>query len=234
MNGFRLHWSNFAIFDSAGRSLLSFDGGDYAFEGVLALVGPSGSGKTLFARALAVALPPKLKAINPPTLFRGTNGDGYGAIDGDEMAAVPQSPASALPGAVTCSALLDEALSWHPMTTEFRPTSAELLKRVGLSEQTCGPLQASQLSGGMAQRFSLSLALATGASTLILDEPTVGLDAQNVELFVELIKILARDRHLGVIMVTHDHRAAEIADRCVSFTRLGTLVANALVNGDGL
>lgn len=62
----------------------------------------------------------------------------------------------------------------------------------------------SELSGGQLQRVLLARALVNDPDLLLLDEPTSGLDAQAAEAFVQLVGEVARERGVGVLLVTHD------------------------------
>ena len=71
----------------------------------------------------------------------------------------------------------------------------------------------SSLSGGQRQRIYLARAFLRDAPVLVLDEPTTGLDPENVELVNEAIVELARGR--TCLLVTHDADTARTADRVV-------------------
>jgi len=69
------------------------------------------------------------------------------------------------------------------------------------------------LSGGQKQRVAIARALAAQPKLLLADEPTASLDSQTGREVVELLKGLATDQGCGVLMVTHDPRILDIADR---------------------
>lgn len=62
----------------------------------------------------------------------------------------------------------------------------------------------SELSGGQQQRVFIARALVSDPDVLILDEPTVGVDAQNEQFFYDLLQHLNQDRKLSIILVSHD------------------------------
>jgi putative ABC transport system ATP-binding protein len=69
------------------------------------------------------------------------------------------------------------------------------------------------LSGGQKQRVAIARALAAKPQLLLADEPTAALDSQSGREVVDLLKDLARQQGCGVLMVTHDPRILDIADR---------------------
>lgn len=71
------------------------------------------------------------------------------------------------------------------------------------------------LSGGQKQRVAIARALVGDPSIVLADEPTAALDSQSGKTVLDLLRRLARERDRAVVMVTHDHRATEYADRVV-------------------
>jgi multiple sugar transport system ATP-binding protein len=70
-----------------------------------------------------------------------------------------------------------------------------------------------ELSGGQKQRVAIARALAAKPQLLLADEPTAALDSQSGREVVDLLKDLARQQGCGVLMVTHDPRILDVADR---------------------
>jgi oligopeptide/dipeptide ABC transporter ATP-binding protein len=92
-----------------------------------------------------------------------------------------------------------------------------LLSDVGLPRPAeVARLRPGQISGGMAQRVMIALALAKDPALLIADEPTTALDVTVQAEVIGLLRRLCNERHFGVLLVTHDLGVAgELADRCV-------------------
>jgi putative ABC transport system ATP-binding protein len=82
------------------------------------------------------------------------------------------------------------------------------------------------LSGGQKQRVAIARALAARPRLLLADEPTAALDGRTGREVVELLRRLARDQGCGVLMVTHDPRILDVADRLVTMED-GRLMAGA-------
>ena len=94
-----------------------------------------------------------------------------------------------------------------------RDQAREWLRAVGL-EDHLGKLP-QDLSGGQKQRVAIARALAPRPQLLLADEPTAALDSGTGREVVELLKRLARDQSCSVLMVTHDPRILDVADRLV-------------------
>ena len=222
---FCIRWPEFGIVTSRSQVVVQYEAGTAHFEPCLALVGRSGAGKSLFGRALAGLLPIGLFTCGEPTLERWLSSGDCIPVSHQEIAYVPQSPASALPSAITCGALLHQVIGWRQPDQGSRSDFDFHLERVGLDPATTSNLQASQLSGGMAQRFAICLALAREPKLLVLDEPTVGLDADSARRVLDLLRSLLSDGQMGAVIITHDSRVTETANERVMLERHGTTVS---------
>ena len=94
-----------------------------------------------------------------------------------------------------------------------RDQSREWLRAVGLGDEL--NKLPHDLSGGQKQRVAIARALAAHPRLLLADEPTAALDSQTGREVVELLRRLACDQGCAVLMVTHDPRILDIADRLV-------------------
>jgi putative ABC transport system ATP-binding protein len=95
-----------------------------------------------------------------------------------------------------------------------RPRAKDLLMRVGLSNR--GHHYPVQLSGGEQQRVALARAFVTQPPILMADEPTGNLDSANGQHVLDLLLQLNREEKTTLILVTHDRRLAEYADRIIA------------------
>jgi putative ABC transport system ATP-binding protein len=89
----------------------------------------------------------------------------------------------------------------------------ELLDQVGLSHRA--RLRPNKLSTGECQRVAVARALADEPAILFADEPTASLDAENGQAIMRLLKRLAHDRSVTLVIVTHDNRILPFADRII-------------------
>jgi putative ABC transport system ATP-binding protein len=87
----------------------------------------------------------------------------------------------------------------------------ELLARTGLAQRR--EHRPAQLSGGEQQRVAITRALVNKPTIVFADEPTGNLDSRTSEEILELLREAAEDYGQTIVMVTHDPRAAGIADR---------------------
>ena len=94
-----------------------------------------------------------------------------------------------------------------------RDQAREWLRAVGLGDELSKLPH--DLSGGQKQRVAIARALAAQPRLLLADEPTAALDSRTGREVVELLQSLAREQGCGVLMVTHDPRILDVADRLV-------------------
>ena len=92
-----------------------------------------------------------------------------------------------------------------------RDEARQWLRAVGLEEHMAKVPH--DLSGGQKQRVAIARALAANPRLLLADEPTAALDSRTGREVVELLRRLAREQSCAVLMVTHDPRIVDVADR---------------------
>lgn len=100
-------------------------------------------------------------------------------------------------------------------------TARELLDRVGLGDKTRNLPR--DLSGGQKQRVAIARALVGNPCLIMADEPTAALDSQSGHAVIDVLRQLAKEEGATVLMVTHDPRIEDVADR-ISHLEDGRLV----------
>lgn len=189
---------------------------------VLGLVGESGSGKTQTAFAILGLLPPeaiissgRVHLKGQPLL--GLSERSLNTLRGGEIAYVPQEPLSNLDPVFTVGAQMEYAMrrKLGLSKAQTRRRSLELLDRVGIADpvRVYGSY-AHQVSGGMAQRILIAMAVSCDPRLLIADEPTTALDVTVQAEVLDLLRDLQRERSMGMLLVTHNFGVvADICDR---------------------
>jgi oligopeptide/dipeptide ABC transporter ATP-binding protein len=172
---------------------------------ILGLVGESGSGKSVTCLSVIDLLGPRAE-VSGERRFRGRQIGA--ALRGREIGMIFQEPRASLDPVRTIGAQLREVLRLHRAELPRAEVAAEaerLLRRVGLPEPA-RQLRAypHEISGGMAQRVAIALALAGRPSLLLADEPTTALDVTVQAQVLELIAALRDENGMGVVLVTHD------------------------------
>jgi len=114
--------------------------------------------------------------------------------------------------------------------SELRKRSAQMLEAVGLGDRMNHHPE--QLSGGQRQRVAIARALVGEPAMLLADEPTASLDKQSGREVVDRMKFLAREHGTTILLVTHDNRILDIADRIVHLEdgRLSTFTDSVIAN----
>ncbi len=111
------------------------------------------------------------------------------------------------------NALLPCKIAGKQVEEQNRERVKELLQRVGLGDRL--NYRPSQLSGGQQQRVAIVRALANNPELVLADEPTGNLDSKNGFAVFEMMRFMNRQTGTAFVVVTHDERLAQEADRVV-------------------
>ena len=202
------------------------------------LVGESGCGKSLTALAVLGLLPPGVQVSAGCVRFGGArldpdDPDTYRAVRGRGIGFVSQHALAGLDPTHTVGSQLREVIRRHqPMPRRAATTRAlELLEQVKFAEpERVMSSYPHQLSGGMAQRVNIALAIAGRPRLLIADEPTTALDVTLQAEILALLRDLQRSTGLAILLITHDWGVvADMADR-VAVMYAGEIVEQADVD----
>jgi putative ABC transport system ATP-binding protein len=194
---------------------------------MVALQGPSGSGKTTLLLLIARLLRPD---------------DGVVRYDGLDLSSLSENDASdyrmekigfvyqgfrLMPKVSALENASIELLLSGMGLHEAQARAAPWLERVGLADRL--ESKPEELSSGECQRIAIARALTTEPQLVLADEPTGNLDSARSREIVQLLSSVAHDRDASVLLVTHDHEAAAIADRCCDL-RDGRLLENTAMD----
>jgi putative ABC transport system ATP-binding protein len=201
------------VFGSERTEVRAVDGVSFVTDAgeVTLIMGPSGSGKTTLLTMIGALLRPT---------------SGRVLVDGIDVTALPQRELPRirrqLVGFVFQTFNLLEALTAEENVEvalnvagvageEARSRARSLLVDAGLEERL--DFHARDLSSGEKQRVSIARALANHPPLLLADEPTANLDSYHGHEVMELLRDLARKEGCAVVVVSHDPRLYDIADR---------------------
>jgi putative ABC transport system ATP-binding protein len=188
---------------------------------IVALEGPSGSGKTTFLTILGCMLTPTSgrveiegRAVDPsrperlPAIRRASIGFVFQQFN--------------LFPALTAAENVEYALNLKGSRGRAaRAEAARVLEAVGLSDRA--RFLPRDLSGGQKQRVAIARALAGTSPIILADEPTANLDSQVGARVLELFRTLAKREDRALLIVTHDPKVRDIADR-VAHIRDGVIL----------
>jgi oligopeptide/dipeptide ABC transporter ATP-binding protein len=204
---------------------------------VLGLVGESGCGKSVTSISIMRLVSPPGKVVEGEILFDGENllnipETEMMRVRGNRISMIFQQPQSALNPVFRAGDQIGEVLNIHQdFGKEAGHTRAvELLKTVGIPDaERRADSYPHELSGGMAQRVMIAMALACVPDLLIADEPTTALDVTIQAQILDLMRDLREKFGSAVMLITHDLGViAEMADR-VAVMYAGEIVEQANV-----
>ena len=182
----------------------------------LTLIGETGSGKTLIAQSIMGVLPCNVKQISGEISFCGNalpKGKKLRSMLGREIVYIPQNGHEFLDPSRSVRQQMSDSIEKLGIAPSQRYAFAcEKLAQVGFTQPEAILEQYPfQLSGGMAQRVTIALALCSKAKLLIADEPTNGLDQDSKRQTLSLLKDLFPD--VAKLIITHDISVAAECDR---------------------
>ncbi|HWB50498.1 MAG TPA: ATP-binding cassette domain-containing protein [Stellaceae bacterium] len=112
---------------------------------------------------------------------------------------------------------------------EIEQAARDMLTRLGLGHRL--DAKPRQLSGGQRQRVAIARALANRPKLVLADEPTAALDKESTRNVIALFKQLTVENGTAVLMVTHDHRIIELADRLIHMVD-GRIASDGLLDSE--
>jgi oligopeptide/dipeptide ABC transporter ATP-binding protein len=202
---------------------------------ILGLVGESGCGKSVTSLSILRLVGEPGKVVSGSIRFEGEELltktiHEMQSIRGDRISMIFQQPVSSLNPVYTAGFQIAEVYEVHQNLKRKvgLEKAVEMLSRVGISD----PVRRAksyphELSGGMAQRVMIAMALAAGPELLVADEPTTALDVTIQAQILDLMRQLRADMGMAIILITHDLGiVAEMADR-VAVMYAGRIVEEA-------
>jgi len=202
---------------------------------ILCLVGESGSGKSMTAFSLMRLVPRPGHIVSGSLLF---DGEDLLALDekamrvrrGRDISMIFQEPMTSLNPVLKIGRQIAEPLQTHQGLSRRNALekAADLMELVGIPD----PRRRledypHQFSGGMRQRVMAAMALACSPRLLLADEPTTALDITIQGQILRLLSGLARERNMGVLLITHDLGVVAEAADDVAVMYAGQLVEQA-------
>jgi peptide/nickel transport system ATP-binding protein len=189
---------------------------------ILGLVGESGSGKSVTAYSILGLVRPPGRIVGGQVLLEGRDllvlpERQLRDVRGKQISMIFQDPRGFLDPVARVGSVLAEIYRTHERASrrEARERGLELLRAVGLpAPERVYRAYPHELSGGMAQRAMIALALACSPKLLIADEPTTALD---VTIQIQIVRLLGELRErlgLTILLITHNLSVvAEVCDR---------------------
>jgi putative ABC transport system ATP-binding protein len=210
-----LHEVSHSFGEGALRQQILFEASAEIRAGeIVILTGPSGSGKTTLltlAGALRSAQEGSVRTMG--TELRGASPAALAQVRlhiGFIFQAHNLLRALTARQNVQASLAIDRAVS----VAEAKRRAAEMLAAVGLEDHV--DKRPDQLSGGQKQRVAIARALVRRPQVILADEPTAALDRTSGREVVDLLHDLAKRQGAAILLVTHDHRILDVADRVLA------------------
>lgn len=221
------HGVNYHFGQGEGRKQVLYDNNITLYAGeIIIMTGPSGSGKTTLLTLIGA-----LRSLQDGSLkvFRHE----LKGLASREQEEVRRNigfifQAHNLLDSLTAFQNVKLATQLHQYSGDEADKRARtILTELGLGERM--NYKPSSLSGGQRQRVAIARALVNRPGLILADEPTAALDKDSGKLVISHFQKLAREEQTTVLIVTHDSRILDVADRIVNMTD-GYVVSNVDVN----
>jgi putative ABC transport system ATP-binding protein len=197
---------------------------------IVIVTGPSGSGKTTLLTLVGALRAPQEGTLR--VLGHRLDGAGRTALEDVRKRIGFIFQQHNLLGALTASQNVQLGLrvTGRAARSDLARKADAMLEAVGLGEHT--RKRADQLSGGQRQRVAIARALVGEPAMVLADEPTASLDKAAGREVVDRMQALARERGTTILLVTHDNRILDVADRILHLEdgRLATFTDAVIAN----
>jgi putative ABC transport system ATP-binding protein len=197
---------------------------------IVIVTGPSGSGKTTLLTLVGALRAPQEGTLR--VLGHRLDGAGRTALEDVRKRIGFIFQQHNLLGALTASQNVQLGLrvTGRAARSDLARKADAMLEAVGLGEHT--RKRADQLSGGQRQRVAIARALVGQPAMVLADEPTASLDKTSGREVVDRMQALARERGTTILLVTHDNRILDVADRILHLEdgRLATFTDAVIAN----
>ena len=212
--------------DDSDKRVLSDITLDLAPGEVVIMTGPSGSGKTTLLTLIG-----GLRSVQTGSLQ--VLGQQLAGLANQELIQIRRQIGFIFQGhnlfrSLSAQQNVKTALQLNPQLSsrQMDQIAVQMLEQVGLSHRM--NYRPDQLSGGQKQRVAIARALVNRPKLILADEPTAALDRETGRQVMNLLQALAKENGSTIIIVTHDNRILDVADRMLNMVD-GRIDSNVLV-----